>query len=249
MGLWIGAAMDTPPHAVVVMNDGPTLRDHSFLRVNNKGARVNNEDISVDISANVTLMQQDMGHWQIIDADWPEYVFKGGNHLGRQIFDIEATKELVQADIDNGIYAQADSLEELAEKAGFPVNKFKATVERYNTLCEQGEDADFGVRSSRMFPVVKPPFLAGKLGILLYATLGGLRVNSSMQVLDKNLESIPGLYAAGNASGSFYGSEYYDCTLGSTLGRALTTGRALAEPFQRKQPPGVTLLFVAQIPV
>ena len=42
------------------------------------------------------------------------------------------------------IIKKADSIEALAEQMGVPAATFKATVERYNQLTQQGKDEDFG---------------------------------------------------------------------------------------------------------
>ena len=38
----------------------------------------------------------------------------------------------------------ADTLDELAEKLGLPAEELKASVARYNELCDLGYDPDFG---------------------------------------------------------------------------------------------------------
>jgi fumarate reductase flavoprotein subunit len=56
--------------------------------------------------------------------------------------------------------------------------------------------------------------------------LGGLRINTRLEVLDTDRRPIPGLYAAGNVSGSFFGQNVYATTApGVTHSRAWTFGR------------------------
>jgi fumarate reductase flavoprotein subunit len=229
MGLWVGAAMDTPPHCVAAMGSGAQLRPHSFLRVNPYGERITNEDNTVEMTANTVLTQPGYFMWQLLDADWPTYVMRGGMHLARLVADIDATRALVEEQTEHGVYLKADTLDELAELMDVPADTLKATVSRYNELAARGHDDDFGVRPDRMFPVVNPPFLAGRIGALFYVTLGGLKVNHRFEVLDEMAEPISGLYAAGNTSGSFYGVTYYDVTLGNSHGRALATGWAAGQ--------------------
>ena len=40
-------------------------------------------------------------------------------------------------------YKRADTLEELAEMLDVDKDEFLKSVERYNKMCEQGEDTDF----------------------------------------------------------------------------------------------------------
>ena len=44
---------------------------------------------------------------------------------------------------DDGKVFKADTLEELAEKTGIPVEKLKESVARYNELVAAGADDDF----------------------------------------------------------------------------------------------------------
>ena len=92
-----------------------------------------------------------------------------------------------------------------------PVETFKATVARYNELARNGKNLDFGKHSDRLTTIEKPPFYAAKLRLMFPAIVGGLKVNPRLQVLDTETKVIPGLYAAGNASGNFFSNDY-PCT-------------------------------------
>jgi fumarate reductase flavoprotein subunit len=133
--------------------------------------------------------------------------------------------ELVQGAINRGLILQANTLEELAQRMGVPSRAFLATVERYNELARMGKDLDFGKHPSRLTTIEKPPFYAAKTGAALLATLSGLKVNTRLQVLDTEGNVIPGLYAAGNASGGFFANDYPITMPGLSHGRALTFGR------------------------
>lgn len=70
------------------------------------------------------------------------------------------------------------------------------------------------------------PLIAVRLNILTRKTLGGIHTNLDSQVLDKDGEPIPGLYAAGEASG-FGGGGYhgYNALEGTFLGGCIFSGR------------------------
>ena len=59
-------------------------------------------------------------------------------------------------------------------------------------------------------------------GASLLCTGDGLKINNKMQVLDKEKQVIPGLYAIGNASGSFFANNYPELFPGLACGRTLT---------------------------
>ena len=68
-----------------------------------------------------------------------------------------------------------------------------------------GYDEDFGKPSNFLFPIEKPPFYAIQRRYQVSAITSGLMINPKAQVLDNDLNPIPGLYAAGNCSGPFFG--------------------------------------------
>lgn len=128
---------------------------------------------------------------------------------------------------DYPISYQADTIEELAELINIDPSSLAETVARYNELVEAGADEDFGKDARYLAPIAKAPFHAVQHDFNwgLSATLGGLVVNGSNQVLDDNDEPIPGLYATGNASGPFFGGIDYPMYFpGLSIGRAVTTG-------------------------
>lgn len=80
-------------------------------------------------------------------------------------------------------------------------------------------DEDFGV-TPELFAwnaVKEPPFYAVAHCPNVYAIGVGLVCNESNQVLNESNDPIPGLYAAGNAGGSFFGY-YYPVTGFSAAG-------------------------------
>jgi len=97
----------------------------------------------------------------------------------------------------------ADTIEELAEKMGrgnpdplFGQVSVKETVDRWNQMCEAGEDTDFG-RTTGLNPIAEPPFYAIELFQGCLNTQGGMKRNTKSQVLDIFGNVIPRLYAAG----------------------------------------------------
>ena len=98
----------------------------------------------------------------------------------------------------DGSIIQADTVEELAEKLGYPADELAATVDRYNQLCHEGVDKDFYKDPQYLFALENPPYYAVKqIGGSLFETWGGVVTDDDWRVLDDNLDVIPGLYAAG----------------------------------------------------
>lgn len=232
MAMWIGAAIDEFPHAPMYFDfavpGAPILADalmrQPWLSVNERGLRYCNEELPYAYLCNAQRQQPGNMRWSVWDAKWPEEA---------PSFKVVACKDMrtnfhnpenVKQYIEKGFIRSAETLEELAEKMQVPKENFLATVARYNELAKKGVDEDFGKRAACLTTIEKPTFYAAPLGIALLVTLGGLQVNENLQVLDEEKNVIPGLYAAGNASGSYYGNDYCVNLPGNSHGRAFTFG-------------------------
>ena len=106
---------------------------------------------------------------------------------------------------------------------------FLAAVKRYNEVCKNRRDEDFGKDPKFLRPLDKPPFYAerygkSKIGRLM-VSCGGLLTDADQNVLDKDRRPIPGLYATGNCCGRRFGAQYFTPSAGVSLGIAITLGR------------------------
>lgn len=123
-----------------------------------------------------------------------------------------------------GIY-KADTLEELFEILNVDAAAFKASIERYNQLCAQGVDEDFGKDAQYMTPIDTPPFYGLKYSPGLAAINGGVLVNGNYQVVNAEREPIPGLYAAGVNAGDLCGGVDWIMPGGASNGHCFNAGR------------------------
>jgi succinate dehydrogenase/fumarate reductase flavoprotein subunit len=122
---------------------------------------------------------------------------------------------------------KADTLEALAAKAGLPADALVASVRRYNELIASGADADFNRFSggTRLPPMIeKGPFYAVQLFPMTRKNMGGVSIDRQARALNRAGQVVPGLYAAGEITGSvgINGSHGMD---GMFLGPAILTGR------------------------
>lgn len=135
----------------------------------------------------------------------------------------------------------ADTLEELADLLGMTgkdKENWLASVERYNAMCDRKHDEDFGKDPITLLPVRKAPFYScvTKLPkrdwtkrVPYLNDLGGLYTDENMNVLDADLDPIPGLYAAGNTLGGRFSVFYPTPCGGSYIGSAMTLGRLIGK--------------------
>jgi len=94
----------------------------------------------------------------------------------------------------------ADSVESLAIKIGVNPDTLRKTVEEYNLMCEKGYDDLFFKNPNYLYPIKQPKFYAFRQYASAYGTCGGIKINEKAEVLDKELNPVPGLYAAGDCA-------------------------------------------------
>ncbi|MCZ4077988.1 3-oxosteroid 1-dehydrogenase [Rhodococcus sp. H36-A4] len=166
--------------------------------------------------------------WMIIDQRYRDrYIFAG----------LTPKKRFPSRWLESGVVVKADTVAELAEKTGMPVEQLSATVERFNGFARSGIDEDFrrgesgydkyyGDRTNKPNPslgvIDKPPYYAVKMVPGDLGTKGGLVTDADARVLREDGSVIDGLYAIGNASAPVMGHTY--AGPGATIGPAMTFG-------------------------
>lgn len=231
MGMWIGGAKQEtdcpmlwdgmiPGHALFV-----SIARQPWLYVNQLGERYSNEDSPFGYQANADIQQPGSMRWAVWDARWDEEKEKFHSPACRNMhipfFWNETSYESYKK---KGVIIEADTLEALAAKMEVPVATFLASVKRYNELVQKGVDEDFGKNPAKLTSLVKAPYGACKVGTGILDTMDGLRINTDLNVLDTESNPIPGLYAAGLASGDFFSNDYPITSGGSSMGRCYTFG-------------------------
>jgi fumarate reductase flavoprotein subunit len=103
-----------------------------------------------------------------------------------------------------------------------------ATINEYNEYCKQNYDPIFGKGRTRL-NVLEGRLCGGVINQGAYGTLGGIRINSKLQVVTDEYKPIPGLYGAGNDVCDIYAGTYIYKLAGNTMGFALNSGRLAAE--------------------
>jgi fumarate reductase flavoprotein subunit len=231
MGMWVGGAKQDSScpmlwdgHIPGIGGMHMTLARQPWLYVNVLGERYANEDAPFGYTANQDIKQPTSMKWAVWDAKWETDVMQLHGTVCEAMHPPFWSEDSYQSYMDDGVIVEADTLEGLAEKMEVPVDTFLATVERYNELYELGVDDDFGKDPAKLTSIVEAPFGAAKVGTGILVTCDGLRINTGMQVLTAEGEPIPGLYAAGNASGDFFAQDYPIDVHGLSHGRALTFG-------------------------
>jgi succinate dehydrogenase/fumarate reductase flavoprotein subunit len=165
-----------------------------------------------------------------------------GDHRWWLIFDADSVAEedpaTITQHLDEKRLYTGNTIEELAAALQVPPENLVATVARWNELKDKGVDEDFGLSKAvfEEFPKIeKPPFYAVGRMYYRHHSLGGVRINTKSQVLDRRTnEPIGRLYAAGEFCGNVHGIERdggCSYTDGTVFGRIAGTEAAALEPW------------------
>lgn len=245
MGMWAGGKIQNLPHASNIHYDPgiavPDFRGTSapWLRVNILGKRFSNEDVEYDELWAQDQKQPGCMHYQVFDANFGEYI----DDLGVTLMRTPDWPSMVKEGVEAGDIFTGDTIEELAEAMGVPVDNLVATVKRYNELaeaCANGKythEPDYGKLAEKVKPIDTPPYYAIARQATVLTSFSGLEVDEYMRVLTADNEVVEGLYAAGNCAGDFFGG------LAQTMRTASlpTTRAAMTARIAVKHALGITL--------
>lgn len=172
------------------------------ILVNKKGQRFTDEapgpvDLHYDHISRSIMDEPDGIAWVIFD---------------QRIHDVPNWKKSIRTDQPP---IQAGSLSELAALCGISEAGLQRTLQDYNEACGKGEfnalRADGlatrdlqPIKSNWARPINEGPYMAYPIFAGICFTYGGIKTNSSAQVVDADGKVVPGLYAAGEAAGLYH---------------------------------------------
>ena len=234
MGLWAGAATSKSPVSPMVHHfDFGTIMLPvssfylSLLSVNRNGKRFCAEMSYEPTMTNARTNTPGNVAWSILDSDYRTIVQR------QRPVDYEeklaGIEDRIAGALENGTMTKADTLEELAEGIGIPVDAFLETVAHYNEICESGVDEEFGVPADFLAPIKTPPFYTCKSAACNLVVPFGLHVDDNSQVCTIDDDPIDGLFAIGNMQGDFFGITYPVICPGISIGRCWTFGQLVGE--------------------
>jgi fumarate reductase flavoprotein subunit len=187
------------------------------LWVNDKGERFCDEGVTFDDAyvGNASARQSGDCTFSIFDSSIKQSLIENGT-IKSMAMDFPPGSRVTEMDreMETALKAgstevfEADSIKELAEKIGVNPEVLTATVEEYNSFCEKGHDDLFAKDPKYLRPITGPKFYAIKARTIFLGTLGGIKINHRMEVIDKKGNIIPGLYAGGYDAGGMYGDSY-----------------------------------------
>ncbi|MGI6688019.1 MAG: FAD-binding protein [Christensenellales bacterium] len=231
-----------------------------WLKVNLKGERFFNESGQYDYAPHAAAAQPGCLYCSIFDSDYWNHITQfetmgcsrvypfpngaandGQYSLKGDEFRVALEKSIDSA-VESGLIQKADTLEELAVLLGIPAETFIATVNRYNSLCDAGDDEDFYKDSYRMLALKKAPFYGFRNASFLLSTLDGIRIDTHSRPIDEDGVAFDGLYVIGDCSGSYFAHSYPNLITGYAHGRLLTFSRRVARQIAGEEVKDYTIL-------
>lgn len=209
----------------------PNIFTQPNLLVARHGKRVMNEEHMQNTTylGNVVVHSKDKICFSIVDSSIVHHYIRNGvdvTSLVRPNPDVSDFYDGLKQAEEQGLegFYVADTIEELAVKAGINPENLKKTVEDYNAYCDSS-DEEFYKDQRYMRPLIKAPFYAASLRPSGYGTVGGIRINENCECCDAEFEPVPGLYAVGADACNLYDDSYMFLLPGNSMGFAVNSGR------------------------
>lgn len=185
-----------------------SVRGDGAILVNQNGVRFVNELLTRDAVSAAELEQEGQYAYIIFDQNLRDH--------------LKATEKYVKS----GIVVEADSIEGLAEKIGIDPAVLSKTLQDWNGYVKNQHDPDFGRTTGMNADLSAPPYYAIKIAPGIHHTMGGIKINTSAEVINTEGKPIPGLFAAGEVTGGVHGGNRLG---GNAVADIVIFGRIAAE--------------------
>ncbi|MEW4412208.1 flavocytochrome c [Clostridium sp. AN503] len=163
------------------------VRGNGAILVNKEGKRFVNELETRDVVSAAILEQTDGECYMVFDQA------------------VRDSLSAIESYIKAGIVSEAETPEELGEAIGIDGAALAETLSIYAGYQESGKDDDFG-RESMELPLTEPKYYAALCAPAIHHTMGGVKINTSCEVLKEDGNAVAGLFAAGEITGGVHGA-------------------------------------------
>lgn len=201
-----------------------TMKKSGAIYVNKLGQRYVDENAALGVLTDMTVEQPDHIAYIVMDAKaWKEYVAKS---LEDKLVPNEETLMTWTKIVNNGrpVMAVSDNLAEAAKTMGVDAEGLAKTVAHWNDMVKAGKDTDFNRKITG--GLGEGPYYIVEQKVRYQTTLGGLKADADLRILDKAGKPIPGLYGAGCVVGGANGADSLTAMMNSW---AIVSGVVSAE--------------------
>ena len=186
----------------------PMIMEGGF-QININGERFSDESLGYSEQAVKVVSQPKKIAWNIFDE-----------RLHELMKEFEDYNNAIEA---NAII-KADNAAELSSLTGINKESLDKTIKEVEEMVEGKRKDSFG-RDFTIKPKLESPYYTVKVTGALFHTQGGLVVNKNAQVMDKNKDPLPNLFAGGGSARGISGPSDWGYIAGNGLLTATTFGR------------------------
>lgn len=166
---------------------GEAVRGEGAILVTSQGKRFTNElDTRDNVTAAINKLPEKSAY----------LVFDSG---------VKSRVKAIQQYEKMGFVIHGDSIEALAKEMGVPADQLQATLDTWNSAVKNNKDTEFDRTTGMDNDLSGAPYHAIQIAPGIHYTMGGVKINTNTEVLDKNGNPIPGLFAAGELTGGLHG--------------------------------------------
>ena len=201
-----------------------TMKKSGAIYVNKLGQRYVDENAALGVLTDKTVAQPDHIAYIVMDAKaWKEYVRKS---LEDKLVPNEETLMTWPKIVNNGrpVMAVSDNLADAAKTMGVDPEGLAKTIAHWNDMVKAGKDTDFNRKITG--GLGEGPYYIVEQKVRYQTTLGGLKADADLRILDKAGKPIPGLYGAGCVVGGANGADSLTAMMNSW---AIVSGVVSAE--------------------
>lgn len=177
-------------HPTAVPSNGfmitEAVRGNGAILINREGKRFTNEIGTRDVVSKAVLAQKENTAYLLFDDN------------------VRKSLKAIEKYIDMELAVVGDSVEDLAKKLSVDPAALKKTVDNYNGYVKSKKDAEFG-RTDMPREFGNGKYYAIEIKPAVHHTMGGIKINTNTEVLNKSGQAIKGLYAAGEVTGGIHG--------------------------------------------
>lgn len=191
-------------HPTVVQKDGAliseSLRGDGAILINKEGKRFCNEIETRDVVSAHVNEQPDRYAWLIVDE----------NMLSKS--------SVIEKYINKGYMIKCETVADLAALIGCDEATVKESLDKWTGYCALGDaengyytvdDTEFGrkaeVKDKMKTDMSALPLYAVQISPGIHHCMGGVKINTNAEVIGKDGNPIPGLFAAGEVTGGVHG--------------------------------------------
>ncbi|WP_339269405.1 flavocytochrome c [Paenibacillus sp. FSL W8-0187] len=166
---------------------GEAVRGEGAILVTSQGKRFTNElDTRDNVTAAINKLPEKSAY----------LVFDSG---------VKSRVKAIQQYEKMGFVIHGDSIESLAKEMGVPADQLKVTLDTWNSAVKNNKDTEFDRTTGMDNDLSEAPYHAIQIAPGIHYTMGGVKINTNTEVLDKDGKPIPGLFAAGELTGGLHG--------------------------------------------